>query len=530
MTQSAALIGFLSGGLALAVSVAGKPIGNAIERAAATVAITEEVRAKDEWMQAIPVLIEAGEERHQSIQQLDESYRQAIEEVLALSEASAGEAEAIRQEAEKWKQEQIEHNRRQTRKELIGLRDTQRKAAIEEGAAYPRGKYAITEERKKQLLERLSQESRLRLVETKKQRAERARQLRTELATLAIAESVPLSAKQKEEIEEIAKTFGDSVMENFLHFQYDPNPWEAWTGDQRDRLRKVLDKEQEDLLTQLLDLYEGRGSGQVEAGEMPKVMPADPDLGPENGEMIEALVSAHLARVESQLVLEHKVSLVIRANEVSLVTGMDREGRDQLRLAASGSMVQAIRQHRDQYSYYVRQQTKNLPVEQVQGWLQNSGQFSFSTTKGQSTLLDQVIEALLTEEQKIAMKRHEEKLRMERSDLIARLLVARLEGVLYLNEATGNRLLELTKSSLADYGPDIEAMVGNWQRMRPWYSQGFYLPLALSGIPRKEIESMLNPRQLELWQEHVDSRTGHFQDHIQRAHERRVKASKPDKP
>jgi hypothetical protein len=530
MSPCAAVICMLSGGLALAMSAAGKPIGPSADRPQPTAVVKEEVREKDEWEQIIPGLIEAGEERHQSIQQLDDSYRQAIEEVLALSGADESEVAAIRQAAEKWKQEQLEHNRRQTRKELIGLKDAQRKAAIEEGATYPRGNYAITEERKKELLGRLSQESRERLERSKVQRVEKAKQLKTELATLVVAESVPLSAKQKKEVEKIANAFGDGVMENFLNFQYDPNPWEAWTGQQRDRLRKVLDKEQDALLTQLLDLYEGRGGGHAEDGEIPKIKVADPDLGPGDGEGVEALVSAHLARMESQLVLEHKVGLMIRADEVSLVTNMDAQGRDHLRLAASGSVVQAIRQHRDQYSTYIRQQTRNLPEEQVQMWLQNSGRFGYSNRNGEVTLLDQVIEARLTAEQKLAVKQHEEKLRLERNDLIARLLVARLEGVLLTDEATGNRLLEMSKASLADYGPDIEIMVGNWQRMRPWYLHGYYLPLALTGIPRKEIESMLSPRQLELWQEHVDSRTGHFQEHIQRAHEQRIKVSKPANP
>lgn len=64
----------------------------------------------------------------------------------------------------------------------------------------------------------------------------------------------------------------------------------------------------------------------------------------------------------------------------------------------------------------------------------------------------------------------------------------------------------------------------------PWYMQSYYLMIPGAGVEEKELKSLLDERQREIWDEQVMDRGGHYWDQILEYHHNRVESNAATKP
>ncbi len=483
-------------------------------------------RRLEERKQETEELVQAGVEKLEPAKRIVEALAQGLRAFV--EDEAAGKD--LDQKIEVWSREYAEACAARSRLFLDG-RDQKGPTW---SSARKRGYYLYwvtqsdwIEKKKSEWLAALPPEARKNYEAAQKARAERLAAAWRKMQVMIVEMMTPLSDAQRAQVEALAAELpvvDGMQMENGGYLE----PWKEWREPQASpKLAAVLDNHQERLWAQgiqrLQEMASGYGGRTAEenAAEA-KRPPRHPALGPADHAEVETAISEHLAADSQRHARRGLQPLLRRADEAARAAGLDEAARAELELAAKGTLQERVEEHRQNQARYIRGQMEGATPQNIRQRLKGVGGYSFYSNRGEKTLFDKSLGALLNEEQKTALKKFQEATLKRRHEAMVALLLALLDKELGgLTTAQHDKLAGLLTEVMEKYGQDIEQMFAGWGERAPWFLQSYYLSVPAAGVPEAELKKVFGERQMQLWENCVNQRGGHYWSQVLEQHEMR---------
>lgn len=348
---------------------------------------------------------------------------------------------------------------------------------------------------------------------------------------MIVEEMVALDAEQLKAVKALAESLPIEAEDPLFNPESDPEHWKVWKGpDGARRLNEILDDQQERLVARGIARFEKGNSGMSSSQEMPPEELRHPALGSEEPEAVEELVSEYLAEVSQEHAVAALDSTLREVDAVVRVLGVDEGVKAELELGAKETVQAAVEAYRVNQGRWIRSQIQGATTTTIRNRLKTLGGYSFNIGNNGTTPVEEAFNELIDEKQREMVLAYQDGVTTRRSEAIVEVALSRMQKELALNKNQREKLGKALVNVMATYGADIETNFSNWGERMPWYMQSYYLMIPGAGVEEKELKSLLDERQREIWDEQVMDRGGHYWDQILEYHHNRVESNAATKP
>lgn len=235
-------------------------------------------------------------------------------------------------------------------------------------------------------------------------------------------------------------------------------------------------------------------------------------------EMVQQIISAHLAKAESDNATERAGQMSIVVGDVRRTVGLSADRLRMLEIAAKGAVDRSMEGWRSAQENQVRQQASGLPLEMVEQRLQSLGRVFVGNSEDtdQQSLWKAALGQVLTPEEHTRWTDAEQERQTYRERALVAMLLAELDRQLGVTLTQAEKLEPLALAALSDYMPDMMNYIDR--------SNGIdlrMLLLMLSGIPEATLKTLLTEPQHARWLQLTADYRGWWQS-IEQNHRARI--------
>ena len=428
--------------------------------------------------------------------------------------------------------------REKARRVLVGYEEAGRKQAIRSNSLYltPDEKNGPEMQAvwKDGLKEILTPEETQRWETALAQRAERRLAKLAQMLVWALDQAVAFTAAQREQIRPIAEKcvrektalFAERRGNSYTSYSAETFYLASVAAKDAD-LQKILDEKQ---LARWKALSSKKTAAQRMASIRARAAAASKEqakLAAFEPEELEHAISDQLAEMAAREKETALANFLLQADDAIRVAGVEGKAAQRLQTAARGAMEADFASWCESWATNIRSQLQGATPADFQQRLQNIGLNSINRRRpsagaGKEGIWEKTVAAELTDAQRAAWKKETDARDVDEQRTAFVTILGEIDRHCMLTEEQRGKFEPLLTVHLKEYDPELRSQFS--QGNNSWFLAGYYMLTPVSGIPEKELRSILSDAQWKALSGSQQFTNGaQYWGNIEQNHKRRVK-------